>query len=596
MDSIQRWPRPTPTIGDASSAAERAGDPRGWSLGADVQEALAGVIGKRRDIRRFRPEAVPDELVHTLLEAAHSGPSVGHSQPWRFLVVRDQQLRDRAAAMADRARLDQAQHLTSDRAGRLLDLKLEGLREAPVGIVVACDRRTPAVGVLGRATFPDTDLWSCAAAIENMWLTARAHGLGMGWVTLFQPDELRGLLGLPDGVETLGWLCVGWPDELPPSPGLERLAWSRKLPLDELVFVDRWPDDAPERPVDARRARAGLEAPDPARMVQVTDRADDLLSPVGSLGVLDRVLNRVEAVHEAGLHQLGAAGNGQPITGGSLVLAAADHGVVAHGVSAFAQSVTRDVVQASVAGSGMGVVAAQGAGLSPIVVDAGVATPVEGARQLRGSGPRGDLAGSDALTRQDAEDLLQQGIELGCEAAPTGLVALGEVGIGNTTVAAALACALLGREPSDVVGIGAGSDAAMVARKVEVVGRALERWRAVNGHDDPVQVLASLGGGEFAVLAGVVLGAARAGAPVVLDGLATSVAALLAVRIEPAVQGYLVAGQMSREGGHPLVLAELGLEPLLALRLRSGEGVGASMACSLVLQGLRMRRLVARTR
>src|SRR5699024_5008174 len=211
--SGSRYARPVPTIGDTSSASQRREDPAGWAMGEAVTEALASVVAGRRDIRRYRPDPVPEQLLTAVLEAGHRAPSVGHSQPWRFIVVTDPTTRDRAAHMADRARLDQASHLDSDRAARMLDLKLEGLREAPVGVVVACDRRTPATGVLGRATFPDADLWSCATAIENMWLTARAHGLGMGWVTLFDPDELADLLGLPDGVVTLGWLCLGWPDE-----------------------------------------------------------------------------------------------------------------------------------------------------------------------------------------------------------------------------------------------------------------------------------------------------------------------------------------------------------------------------------------------
>lgn len=96
--------------------------------------------------------------------------------------------------------------------------RTQSIREAPLGVVVCSDRRTPAVGVLGRATFPDTDVWSCACAIQNLWLAARADGLGVGWVTLFPPVELGVLLGLPDGVVTLGWLCMGWPDERPPPP------------------------------------------------------------------------------------------------------------------------------------------------------------------------------------------------------------------------------------------------------------------------------------------------------------------------------------------------------------------------------------------
>jgi nicotinate-nucleotide--dimethylbenzimidazole phosphoribosyltransferase len=144
------------------------------------------------------------------------------------------------------------------------------------------------------------------------------------------------------------------------------------------------------------------------------------------------------------------------------------------------------------------------------------------------------------------------------------------------------------------VGLGAAADSAIVARKLDVVTRALHRARQQSALSDPRVALAVLGGPEIALLTGVTLGAAEQGAPVVLDGLVTSVAALLATLIEPAVQSALVAGQKSRERAHDAVLVELGLEPLLQLRLRSGEGVGASLAAQLLLTGLRTRRLTAR--
>lgn len=580
-----RYARPVPTVGDVSSAAQRRDDPAGWAMGETVTEALAAVVAGRRDIRRYRPDAVPEDLLAAVLEAGHRAPSVGHSQPWRFVVVTDPATRDRAAAMADRARLEQAEHLASERAARMLDLKLEGLREAPVGVVVACDRRTPATGVLGRATFPDADLWSCATAIENMWLTARAHGLGMGWVTLFDPDELADLLGLPEGVVTLGWLCLGWPDERPPSPGLERAAWSRRAPLSDVVLRERWPADegAPQQPVS--HLRPAVQGPRSEQLVTATDAADELLSPPESLGVLDRALNRTVAV--------GAEG----IIGGTLVLAGADHPVTALGVSAFPASSTRDVLDATVTGTSIGAATARGAGLTVIAVDAGVdGEPVGGARPARPPGARGDLASTDALTVADVETLLAAGREIGAEAAASGLVCLGEVGVGNTTVAAALACALLDLEPQDAVGLGSGSDAAMVARKREVVAAALTRVRGETGSLDPLRLLAAVGGPEIALLTGVTLGATAAGAPVVLDGLAASLPGLVATRLEPGTQGYLLAGQVSRERAHALVLRELGLEPLLDLRLRAGEGVGACLAASMVLQGLTVRRVAARTR
>ncbi len=350
----QSWARPVPVIGDATSARTRREDPAGWAMGESGGRG-PGVRCRRAPRHPPLPaRSGADELLEAVLEAGHRAPSVGHSQPWRFIVVSDQATRDQAAHLADAARLAQADHLTEDRAARLLDLKLEGLREAPLGIVVACDRRTPALGVLGRATFPDADLWSCATAIENMWLTARAHGLGMGWVTLFDPADLADLFGLPEGVVTLGWLCLGWPDERPPEPGLQRAGWSTKTPLADVVLRERWSEGAPAQPV------SHLRGPDEHRLVAATDDADDLLAPPDSLGVLDRVLNRVAALGD------------RAIDGGTLVLASADHPVADLGVSPYAVSVTREVTEAAVAGTSMGAVAAQTAGLDLRVVDAGV--------------------------------------------------------------------------------------------------------------------------------------------------------------------------------------------------------------------------------
>ena len=251
----RRWPRPVPLIGDRTSSAERGADPRGWAFDPDERRALYDVVGARRDIRRFRHDPVPPEIVGRMLGAAHAAPSVGHSQPWRFILVRDPATRDRAAVMADRERHRQAAAMDEGSSAQMLDLQLEGVREAPLGVVVCCDRRAPAQGVLGRATYVDADLWSCACAIENLWLAARAEGLGVGWVTLFRPDDLARLLGLPEGVETLGWLCVGWPDERPPDPGLARAG---------LVDAPAGRGGrAPRAVADGRAAPSGVEGQEP---------------------------------------------------------------------------------------------------------------------------------------------------------------------------------------------------------------------------------------------------------------------------------------------------------------------------------------------
>jgi nicotinate-nucleotide--dimethylbenzimidazole phosphoribosyltransferase len=562
------WNRPVPRLGDSTSAAERAAEVQGWAFPAAARKAFYEVLGARRDVRRYRPDPVDPELVRRVLTAAHMAPSVGHSQPWRFIVVSDPATRDRAARMADEQRLRQARHMEPDAARRMLDLQLEGIREAPLGVVVACDRRTAPAGVLGRATFPDADMWSCACAIENLWLAARAEGLGVGWVTLFEQHDLEALVGVPDGVVTLGWLCLGWPDERPPAPGLERAGWSQRQPVDEVIFAERWSQSTAAPP-------SRLRAPTSDAVVGARDEADVLLTPPGSLGLLDRYVDRVEA---AMLGRRPTAPTGQ------LLLVAGRHPVTSHGVSAYRESVTEDVLAASKVGQSAGAVAAAAAGLDFEVVDAGTAT--------------GDLVTSDALSADQVSDLIERGRGLGAAVGSHHVLqALGEVGIGNTTVAATLAALLLDLPASAVVGLGAGADTNMVQHKTEVVEAALARVRAARGSARllPEEAVAAVGGPELCVLAGAVLGAASAGGVSVLDGLATSVAALVAVRIEPGAAAYLVAGQRSRERAHAAVLEHLGLEPLLDLRLRAGEGVGATLACAMLISGLRLRRGIGRT-
>jgi nicotinate-nucleotide--dimethylbenzimidazole phosphoribosyltransferase len=317
--------------------------------------------------------------------------------------------------------------------------------------------------------------------------------------------------------------------------------------------------------------------------VGARDQADTLLTPPGSLGVLDRALDRLVALGISAVEM------------GSLVLVAADHPVTRHNVSTYPSTVTREVLEATVAGESLGAAAARAAGLGVVAVDAGVdGGPVPGALDLRPHFRRGELVDEDALTTADVDRLLQLGQEIG-GATEAQLLALGEAGVGNTTVAAALTSLLLGLDPGETVGLGAGGDSATLDRKRRVVDAAVRRARALIGdRPSPLEALGSVGGPEFVVLAGVVLGAAQSGRATVIDGLATSVAALCAVRLQPAAAAHLVAGQRSRETAHGAVLEQLGLEPLLDLRMRAGEGVGAVLATQLLANGMKMRALAGR--
>jgi nicotinate-nucleotide--dimethylbenzimidazole phosphoribosyltransferase len=302
---------------------------------------------------------------------------------------------------------------------------------------------------------------------------------------------------------------------------------------------------------------------------------DAKTKPRGSLGELEALAVRVAAIR-------GTASPG-PLRA-AVVVAAGDHGYAGRGVSAYPQEVTAQML-ATFAGGGAAVnVLAGEADARLLVVDAGVLRPVEhpSIRKARLGPGTADATEGPAMAREQALSGLVEGARIAEELAQDGLgiIALGDMGIGNTTAAAALCAALLPAEPEAVCGRGTGIDDQALRRKVEVVRRAL----AVNQPDpgDPLGVLAAVGGFEIALLAGVCLGGAATEMVVLLDGFVTGAAALAATRLAPLAVGRMIAAHRSPEPGHALVLAELGLSPLLDLGLRLGEGSGAALALPLV--------------
>jgi nicotinate-nucleotide--dimethylbenzimidazole phosphoribosyltransferase len=324
------------------------------------------------------------------------------------------------------------------------------------------------------------------------------------------------------------------------------------------------------------RTVAAIPEPDTAAALEAQRRLDFKTKPRGSLGRLEELACALAAIQGTSAPRASPA---------AVVVMAGDHGVAEEGVSAFPQEVTAQMVANFATGGAAINVLARQAGARVVVVDMGVKVPIPGLAgvQDRRVGPgTANLARGPAMTRQAAVRALEAGIEVASELASEGVrvLAIGEMGIANTTSASALTAALTGMPPAEVTGHGTGIDGAAHARKVEVVARAL----AVNRPDpaDPLGVLAALGGFELAGMAGVVLGAAQRRVPVVVDGFIASAAALAAARIAPAARHVLLPAHRSVEAGHRAVLQALGLRPLLDLELRLGEGTGAALALHLV--------------
>jgi nicotinate-nucleotide--dimethylbenzimidazole phosphoribosyltransferase len=597
VSSDPRPPRPaTPAGFDPSRAAERAADPSGWRFPDAERSSVYRAIAERRDIRRFRPDPVPEDALTRILAAAHQAPSVGLMQPWRLIVVRELQTKLALRRLAQRERLLQADRF-DERARHFLDQKIEGIVEAPLGICVCCDHGDPDAEVLGRGTIPETDIYSAACAIENLWLAARAEGLGIGWVSFYRPDDLRDLLGIPARVEPMAWLCVGWPDERPVRPGLETAGWSKRMPLEDVVMTERWAEraDPPAARETTPTPAAGANAsasPDRAAAIAARDRSDRLVKPAGSLGALEALIERWASV-------TGAAPPSRPRAG--VLVCAADHGHVVHGTSLFDATVSAQVAGAAARGQSAVGVLARRDGHELLIADVGlVAATPDGVRAAKLAAGTTDMTRAPALSEAQLDAALALGAQLVGELAGRGIdcIALGEIGIGNTATTAALAGALLGATAEQTVGRGTGLDAPGLERKRAVVSAALERCGAAPGRgeaptpDAPTPpararaaaplpartALLEVGGLELAALTGATAEAARRRLPVVLDGYAVATAALAAVRLDPAVAESLIASHRSAEPGHALVLAELGLEPVLDLRLRLGEASGALLA------------------
>jgi 5,6-dimethylbenzimidazole synthase len=214
-------------------------DVTGEAFSPQERRAVYRVIYERRDMRRFVPGAVVDEAVLArLLQAAHAAPSVGLMQPWRFIRITDTSLRRRIHALVDEERPRTAKAL-GERSEEFLALKVEGILECAELFVVALGDDRDA-HVFGRRTLPQMDLASVSCAIQNLWLAARSEGLGMGWVSLFDPQRLAALLGMPSGAEPVAILCLGPVPEFPDRPALELDGWAVGRPLPEFVCENRW--------------------------------------------------------------------------------------------------------------------------------------------------------------------------------------------------------------------------------------------------------------------------------------------------------------------------------------------------------------------
>ncbi|GAA5610804.1 nicotinate-nucleotide--dimethylbenzimidazole phosphoribosyltransferase [Streptomyces platensis] len=554
--------------------------------------AVHRVIRERRDIRNgFRSDPIPNDVLLRVLEAAHTAPSVGHSQPWDFVVIRSAETREKMHQLAMAQREAYAKSLPKARAKQFRELKIEAILETPVNIVVTADSTRGGRHTLGRHTQPQMAPYSSALAVENLWLAARAEGLGVGWVSFFDEREMVRELDLPEHLEVVAYLCIGYVDEFPEDPELLQAGWSKRRPLSWVVHEETYgrralPGESPHNLL--QETLQGIRPLDAKALGEAWERQKRMTKPAGALGMLEIISAQL-----SGLSRKCPPPIPEPA---AVAIFAGDHGVHAQGVTPWPQEVTGQMVANFLGGGAVCNAFANQVGAEVCVVDVGVAgdlpaTPGLLPRKVRAG--TADFTAGPAMTQEDVLKAIEVGIDTARDLVAAGNKALltGEMGIANTTTSAALIAVYTGVDPVEVTGRGTGINDETHARKVDVVRRALELHQPDPA--DPIGVLAAIGGLEHAALVGLILGGASLRTPMILDGVSAGAAALVARAIAPEALAACIAGHRSAEPGHVAALNKLGLRPLVDLDLRLGEGTGALLALPVVQSAARAMHEVA---
>lgn len=212
------------------------------------REGLYKTLFNRRDVRsQFKPDAIPHEVLSRILQAAHHAPSVGFMQPWNFILVESAQVKRKIHSAFQEANNEAAEMFEGARKDQYRSMKLEGILDAPLNICITCDRDKAGPVVLGRTHNPVTDLYSTVCAVQNLWLAARAENVGVGWVSILKTEALHQVLGIPDKIIPVAYLCIGYVDHFKSRPELASAGWRQRLPLEELIYFDRWEQGQSER-------------------------------------------------------------------------------------------------------------------------------------------------------------------------------------------------------------------------------------------------------------------------------------------------------------------------------------------------------------
>ena len=539
---------------------------------------LDEIIKSRRDTRHFTQGEVPDEVIQKALQAGHHAPSVGLTDATKYYLIKSAEIKKAVKELF----LDydqKASNLTDDEGQKTQykALKLEAIEEAPLGLVICYDRSVLNHFTIGTVGSNEAIKFSAVCAAQNIWLSLTEQGYSMGWVSILNYYQFKQLLGLPENIEPLGYFCVGKPaTNYDNQPMLQQLNWKQKQEnpiVEEILFsVSVIPE--PSRVTIAIGTKQS-HSNDSVISEELQQKIDNKTKPTGSLGVLESLAKQIGSIFKT---------LEPKITNPNIVVFAADHGIANHGVSAYPQDVTRQMVTNFLEGGAAINVFCKQNNIELTIVDAGVnydfPTNTNLVSAKIGKGTHSFLQ-SPAMSQTELDLCFTKGaaivnsiFEAGCNC-----IGFGEMGIGNTSTASVLMSVLLGIPIEDCVGKGTGVVDEKLLQKQNILQKTLENY---TGSDDLQSKLAYFGGFEIMQMAGGMLQAKENNMLILVDGFICSVAFLIAYKMNSSVKENAIFCHSSAEKGHQKILDYLNVQALLQLDLRLGEGTGCAVAFPII--------------
>lgn len=535
---------------------------------------LYEILQSRRDTRHFTNDIVPDAVIEKALQAGHWAPSVGLTDATKYYLITSAEIKKAVKELFVEYDAKAARQTDNpQQKEQYKNLKLEAIEEAPLGLVICYDRSVLNNFTIGTVGSNEAIKFSAVCAAQNIWLSLTEQGYSMGWVSILNYYQFKKLLGFPENIEPLGYFCIGKPaTNYDNQPMLQQLHWKQKS---EKPFVEKIAMLHETEIENKLTLDKDNESESPEFESALQYKIDNKTKPTGALGVLEVLAKQIATIFKTLEPKII-----QP----NIVVFAADHGITNHGVSAYPQDVTRQMVVNFLEGGAAINVFCRQNGIQLSIVDAGVNYDFPpNANLISAKIDRGtkSFLQDPAMSKEQLELCFKKGSEIVSSISKKGsnCIGFGEMGIGNTSTASVLMSVITGIPIEECVGKGTGINDAKLRFKNEILRKAIDNY---SGDESLDATLAYFGGFEILQMAGGMLEAYKNNMIILVDGFICSVAFLIAFKRNPSILKNAIFSHQSAEQAHMKLLNYLNVKAILQLDLRLGEGTGCAVAFPIV--------------